>query len=428
MKKQFLRLQLPLLMTAAITGLFSACSKDDDTPEENNPPKPKEITLPDAQITDTTQLTYTVAVFGSTPYYRVNFTYPSVGTDGKTPTTLSAAIVLGEKIFKRELEYKSETDSKTYDSKGIILSCHFTITSNDEAPTMTKDMKMEGAMTTIGTPEWMVISPDYSGFGVTADAPQSYVQADITARQCLDALSAAKKLLQAKGYNYGPHQALIGYSQGGHTAMAIQRYLSKTGSEQLFELTCAGGGPYDITAMVQSQVREGAKTHYPIAIGLMFVGVNESQRLGLDYSKVFKQPFDTKLPAWLSSKKFTTDDLNDSIYSLLDSNKEKGVVVGDIVNLDYVNTDNTEMQPFYNNAAENSLVSNWTPLSKGNFYLYHSTEDEVVPYFCYENMNSFLTAQGLDDSRVGRMETTGEHTASAPMFVITSMAELMNVK
>ncbi len=276
--------------------------------------------------------------------------------------------------------------------------------------------------------EWIFVSPDYSGFGVTASEPQSYVQADITARQCLDALTSAKKLLKERGYNYGPRQALLGYSQGGHTAMAIQRYLSKTGSTQLFDLTCAGGGPYDITAMVNSQVSEGAKTHYPIAIGLMFVGVNESQGLGLDYSKVFKKPFDTKLPAWLSSKKLSTDAINHSIYRLLDSNKQKGVLVGDIINLSYVNPGNAEMQPFYKNAADNSLVSNWTPLPTGNYYLYHSVDDEVVPFFCYEHMNSFLKAQGLDDTRVTTMDAQGEHTASAPVFVLTSLAALMQLK
>ncbi len=420
MKKIFLGFQFALLMAVAVTGLFSACSNDDE-----GPVKPEDITLPEAQITDTTELIYAV---GDMPYYRVNFTYPSVGTDGKTPTTLSAAIVLGEDIFKRELKYESKATTNTYDAKGIILSCHFTITSNDEAPTMTKNMQIEGMMTTLGAREWIVVAPDYSGFGITAKEPQSYVQADITARQCLDALASAKKLLQAKSYNYGPRQALLGYSQGGHTAMAIQRYLSKTGSGQLFDLTCAGGGPYDISAMVNSQVREGATTHYPIAIGLMLVGVNESQQLGLDYSKALKKPFDTKLPAWLNSKKLTTDDLNDSIYRLLDSNKEKGVLVSDIINLSYVNPDNAVMKPFYQNAADNSLVSNWKPLSSGNFYLYHSVDDEVVPYFCFEHLNSFLAAQGVDDSRVKTMDTTGEHTASAPFFLITALAELKELE
>jgi len=426
MKKSFWGL-VSAMMFCGVFFILTSCNNESDVPV----PTPVEPEKEDnVAITDTTVLEY--YLFGvKSEYVRVNYTYNSVDADGFTPRKLSSALVFSKDLFERKLKQSlDKVDGKQYDATGLMLIPHFTIACADEAPTKTKNMEIEGpltAMTKVNDLNYILVSPDFSGFGVAEDEPQAYMVADATAKQALDGLDAAKTALKKMSYTFGSKQILIGYSQGGHTAMAIQRMLSTTSVVQPFDLTCAGGGPYDLVSMVDSILLPDSRTKYPCAIPLMFVETGRALQLDLDYSKIFREALSEKIVSWISSKKLTTSAINDSIYHVLGADPKEGAKVSDILNMDYVKRSNPELNGFFYNLDKNTLTKGWTPISGSFFYMFHSYEDQVVPFFCFEHMRDYLETTSGSDITLKYDKTGGEHQSAAQSFVIGLMVKLLEI-
>ncbi len=422
MRKSILGWLSAIIFCGIFFTLASCDQMDSPTPQPVEP----EDEYDKVVITDTTVLEKTLMGIKS-QYVRVNYTYYSLDVDELTPLKLSSALVFSKDLFDREAAMFVDND-KQYDAAGLMLTPHFTIACAKEAPTQSVDMELEGAicaLTSVAGLNYIQVSPDFSGFGVTQEKPQAYMMGDVTARQALDGLEAAKKALKKMGYTYAPKQVLVGYSQGGHTAMAIQRLLSMTSVVQPFDITCAGGGPFNLTAMVDSILLPGAKTRYPCAIPLMLVETGTALNMGLDYNKVFREPLGQKMVEWIQSKKLTTTQINDSICKILNVKLEDGVTVSDVLNTDYVKRGNEAVKPFFDVMEENSLVKGWAPISPSRFFIYHSVEDQVVPFFCFEHMRNFMTAIGDPGLDIDYTESLGNHQGAANMFVAEVIANLL---
>ncbi|MCR4852493.1 MAG: hypothetical protein K5893_02745 [Prevotella sp.] len=377
-------------------------------------------------ITDTTLMGY--KLFSTIPYYRVNYTYQSVEPDGITPVTMSAAMVFPEAVFKRTQPFVVGTDQ--YDASGLLLNNHFTITRNSEAPTQTKNMDVEGPVAVFGA-SCIVISPDGYGFGATVDRPQTYLMADVTARHNVDAVRAARRLLEKMGYTYGKLFNQIGYSQGGHSAMAVQRYLDTHGYDADaiggIDYTFCGDGPYDIISMLDTLMLPDARYTYPCAIPLIIHGQIGGAGLNISYKDCFREPFDQKAIEWLDAKTYSSTAINDSIYKVVGANSLTGILVDDLLATENFTTTNEKMQPFYKALKDNSLVSGWQPNDKTHFYVYHSSEDEIVPYFCMEHLTDFLSNDcGIGEDRLDIETSVGDHQSAAALFVVNSMVKILD--
>jgi len=387
------------------------------------------VSAQDEVITDTTKMSYTMLFFKNT-YYRVNYTYKSVAPDGVTPVTLSAAMVFPQNVFERK--ERPTIDGEVYDASGLLLNNHFTMTRQSEAPTQTDEMSIEGPLASIG-PRFITISPDGYGFGTTVDKPQTYLMADITARNNIDAVKAARRLLLQMGYTYGDLFTQLGYSQGGHSAMAVQRYVDTNGTDAeaipYINYTLCGDGPYDISAMLDTLLLPEARFRYPCALPLILQGQIEGANLDISYSDCFRKPLDTKSIAWLNAKTYSTDDINDSIFALVGGDSEKGVLVSDVLCTENLTSSNGNMPSFTQALQDNSLVSGWTPNSQTRFYLFHSKEDEIVPFFCMEHMRDFLQNDcGIGDDRLEVVESVGKHVDAATVFVIYVINKLKEME
>ena len=256
-------------------------------------------------ITDTTLMTFNM--MGAMPYYRVNYTYESVAPDGVTPVTLSSALFFPQRIFERTAML--EIAGKEFNASGLVLNNHFTITKRDEAPTVNSNPLIEGPFATLG-PSLIIVSPDSYGFGVTDDKPQAYLIADATAINHIDAVGAARRLLKKMGYSVADLFAQFGYSQGGHSSMAVQRYFDthEVDPEVIsrIDYTLCGDGPYDLNAMMDTLLIPEATFPYPCGISLIVEGQIEGANLDISYSDIFHAPLDTKLIEWNDSKALTT--------------------------------------------------------------------------------------------------------------------------
>ncbi len=95
---------------------------------------------------------------------------------------------------------------------------------------------------------YVVVMPDYHGYGDSTLNYHPYLHAENTAVVSIDALRAAKKALSDAGVAITGKLFLAGYSQGGHAAMATHRAMQRDHAGE-FSVTAAVpmSGPYALS-------------------------------------------------------------------------------------------------------------------------------------------------------------------------------------
>src|SRR5262245_18807947 len=89
-----------------------------------------------------------------------------------------------------------------------------------------------------------VVATDYLGYFASTLPYHPYLHADSEANAAVDALRAARQLLQPRGVSIGTLIA-IGYSQGGHSTMALHRALEQSYTGEFpFQGSAPMAGPY----------------------------------------------------------------------------------------------------------------------------------------------------------------------------------------
>jgi len=97
---------------------------------------------------------------------------------------------------------------------------------------------------------WVVVASDYLGYARSSFPYHPYLHAESEARTGIDALRAARTLLAGLGVPESGRLAVVGYSQGGHAALAIQRAIERDRPDGVYAplATSAMSGPYDLAA------------------------------------------------------------------------------------------------------------------------------------------------------------------------------------
>ena len=99
---------------------------------------------------------------------------------------------------------------------------------------------------------YLVIAPDNYGRGGTGSSPETYLMANRTALNTLDLVN---QVLEDTAYDdvyNGSDLAIIGYSQGGHSAVGLHLLLETQGPENLsIRETYAGGAPHNLYQTVR---------------------------------------------------------------------------------------------------------------------------------------------------------------------------------
>jgi pimeloyl-ACP methyl ester carboxylesterase len=104
---------------------------------------------------------------------------------------------------------------------------------------------------------YLVIAPDNWGRGGTDTRPETFLMATRTAANSLDLIRA---VLADPGYDAAratgtPGLTLVGYSQGGHTALALWQALATQAPTLEVPQVYAGAGPYNLYATARGVVQ-----------------------------------------------------------------------------------------------------------------------------------------------------------------------------
>lgn len=300
----------------------------------------------------------------------INYTYRSVDPQGN-PTDLSARVYIPTKAL-----------SKTKSLTGIALANHGTIASNAECPTMVA--QYEGAF---AWKNYAVVMSDYYGFGVSKAHPQAYLDPETTARGNLDAYFCALQLMKDRGVTIPSKRYNIGYSQGGFNTMANLRYVSQHPELGVsFQKSFCGGSPFDVVKTWESYLAETYANALRF-VPLTLVSFNEAQQLGLDYSHLFKEPVLSHVQDWILSKQYNTAQIQSKIRSETGSSELSGFLTDAMMN-----GTGADYDAIIDVCRRFSLTSGWTAPASGSWaYIFHSTQDDSVPYANFTAMKDYLS-------------------------------------
>ena len=115
---------------------------------------------------------------------------------------------------------------------------------------------------------FVVVAPDYIGYGVSKSLTHPYIQAVPTANSVIDLVRAAKTYLQQRDVTLNNQLFLAGYSEGGYASLAAhQRMEAEFADEFTVTASIAGGGPYDIRSTADQVVLNEATLDSPAYFG-----------------------------------------------------------------------------------------------------------------------------------------------------------------
>lgn len=160
------------------------------------------------------------------------------------------------------------------------------------------------------TDGYAVMAPDYVGLGL-GEKQHLYVHADSEADAGIYFMKAAEEINKEIGLSFNDQLFISGYSQGGHSTLALHRKLQNEYKDQ-YPVTASSpmSGPYDL-AGEQSTVmfREYPQPHY---LPYLLIGYNTAYKVfpETDFYDVFAEPYDTLIPWMFKSKKHGVGDIN----------------------------------------------------------------------------------------------------------------------
>ncbi len=261
-------------------------------------------------------------------------------------------------------------------AKGIMLIPHYTISSNDEAPSnkLTTDAKYF-------QDDYVLLLPDFIGYGVTQDRVHPYLHGELTARNCVDMYMSALPMLDSMALNIPLDSIyLFGFSQGGASALWTLKLIEEEYADKIHVIKCfAGGGPYDVAATYDHALA----TNYvflPLVIPMLVLGTDAAYDLNLNRSDFFTPKMEKAYKKYIEDKKHGIT----SIYFSLPNHK-----VSHWLTKQAMDKSCPQTQKLYEGLVRSSLVydtkcPSWTP--QAPIYVFHSTKDNVVTIQCAEHL------------------------------------------
>ena len=275
---------------------------------------------------------------------------------------------------------------KATGEKSPLLSYqHGTIFLNEQAPSISNSSR-NGIMSFAGR-GYIISAPDYIGYGESAGEMHPYVHANSLASASIDMLRASKQLLQSKNVRINNQLFLAGYSEGGYATLALQKALQESNdNEFVVTASAAGAGPYDLT--------ETAK---------LFANRIINKRPA--YMSFLLKAYDTIYGLNEISGMYQAQYVN-TINSVFDGTHSSGnitdsltTVTKDLFKLSFLEALRGTGDHIIKEKLALNNIYDWKPTAPTR--LYHSPNDEIVPYSNSQKALTTMKANGATDIALG---------------------------
>ena len=318
-------------------------------------------------------------------FRQIVFEYTSVGPDMKTPVRLTGVISMPPDVY-----------NKVASPRGLMLYNEFTCAKHGERTS-------QNELDDIGLymnkyQNLIMVSADLYGWTLTEDKPQAYCCPEITSVETIDAWDAAMQILKDEGYAISDLPTFnVGYSSGGFSALAVQRYCDEKRPDIHWNLTSGGAAPFDLHSVYISNITSPT-SGYACSFPLVVVAYKETYHMDFEYKDVFVEPLASNIQQWILSKDYGTWDINKFIAGG-DEAKAKDCPVNLILTPDALNPQSVVGMKLAQKLRENSLCGEgqtWQPSTKTKYYIMHSAGDKYMDWHVGEEMANYLKGHGCN--------------------------------
>lgn len=351
---------------------------------------------------------------GSREVKHIVYEYPSTDPDGQ-PVNISGVIMIPSDVVNGQTP-----------CDGIIMYNHYTIGNVEDAPSQGGDglTAISAMISNPLKPNYIIVASDYIGYGSSVSHPAAYLCGDTNARNCLDGLLAARKLLEDKQIPQGKYLFNIGFSQGGTESMFAAK-LTDTDDKYKgirFDKTYSGGGPLDYETIYRAYVeRDDCEDVADVVFFL--INVNENCHLGIDYAQLFKEPMASKAIEFFNSK-------NKGVVAEIGvTSMEK---ISEVLQPAYMDLSSPESKALQAALKNISVTEGWEPDLTKKYYIEHSRHDNYVPIQSVRGIIPWMTDKGFKPTIVpgkSNLQTATlvfklKHQQSGIVWAIQTMAAI----
>jgi len=144
---------------------------------------------------------------------------------------------------------------------------------------------------------FIVVIPDYLGFGASTQVFHPYLQLEATVTPILDLFRAVKEMSSKTDLNFklSTDTYLMGYSQGGLSTLQLHKTIETSYSSEFnLKAVGCGAGPYNLPLITQLVV--SATTYsQPYYIAYIMKGFESVNAFTNPYSDIFNDPYASRI-------------------------------------------------------------------------------------------------------------------------------------
>jgi acetyl esterase/lipase len=247
---------------------------------------------------------------------------------------------------------------------------------------------------------YITVLPDYLGLGDNSGI-HPYLHWESEATATIDLIRAVREFLTDSLQKYDNNELFIaGYSQGGHSAMAVHKYVSLNNLQQEFNVIVSApmSGPYSLSYAQYNLIFDGDSTFYhpeflPYVLASYKMVYNN---LYTNYSEYYDAPYDSLINAY-----FTNGTYSNTAWNNMLPNNYYYFVQDSVLN----NLQSNPNHSIMNDLRLNDL-HNWIPAQPVRM-LYCGMDSMVSP------LNSILAADtmiALGSNTTSAVEITSNGT------------------
>jgi pimeloyl-ACP methyl ester carboxylesterase len=347
---------------------------------------------------------------------------PDIGLVG---TLIQSDIEIQKIVYKTTFKSTSIQASglvclpKTAGNYPVLCFQNGTNTLHSEAPTENPKGDVVSMLESVASMGFIVVIPDYIGFGASAQLPHPYLHAESTTQSILDMLRAVNEYGTDVKVIAKPTKKLFifGYSQGGWATMLLQKAIETNYSSEftLVASSCASG-PYSLEYMndyVSSQ------TDYPMPYFLAYL-LNAYTTIGLvsnPLSDFIQAPYAAIIPG-LFDGNHSGGSINAMLTTKMDSFLTPAFRTEFATNAKF----SSLKSAFIANSVEAWNAS--TPM-----HLYHGADDTYIPVSMSQTIFADFKTKGVPDSKIQLVIIPGaDHTTAITSVALDTILWFLGLK
>jgi fermentation-respiration switch protein FrsA (DUF1100 family) len=212
---------------------------------------------------------------------------------------------------------------------------------------------------------FIYIGPDYLGLGGSTVPRHRYFNAATEASSAVDLLAASRRALTHLRVQQNDKLFTFGFSQGGHSALALHRELEDAHVEVTGTATV--GGVFDVERWFLASLANDTTVTLPLYVSYILLAYDDVYNVYRHTSDVFRQPYASTVSGLFDMRHFFDDvlaGLPPTSRGLLKPSYYAGVTAN-------------PQNPLRVRLRENA-VDDWRPYAP--LRVYHSPDDEEVPF------------------------------------------------